>query len=122
MTRRLKNVLVDFWIVLVFGLAAALLMPQAHAGMIGTETSHAQDERARVKALLERPDLALDLEKRGIAPRELSHSYRKMPSVSSGAMSRYIGSRISRTYCSRVSAFSGISAPAMEGISSALSA
>jgi hypothetical protein len=70
MTRRVKNVLVDFWIVLAFGLAAALLMPQAQASMIGTETAHAQDERARVKALLERPDLARDLEERGIAPRE----------------------------------------------------
>ena len=70
MTRRLKNVLVDFWIVLAFGLAAALVMPQAHASMIGTETAHAEDERARVKALLERPDLAQELEKRGIAPRD----------------------------------------------------
>ena len=48
----------DFWIVLAFGLAAALLMPRAHAAMIGTEAAQAQDERARVKAMLERPELA----------------------------------------------------------------
>jgi hypothetical protein len=70
MTRRLKQWLVDFWIVLAFGLAAALLMPQAQAAMIGTEAAHAQDERTRVKAILERPDLAKGLERMGIAPQE----------------------------------------------------
>jgi hypothetical protein len=70
MTQRLKQWLVDFWIVLAFGLAAALLMPQAQAAMIGTEAAHAQDERARVKAILERPELAKGLEKLGIAPQE----------------------------------------------------
>ena len=70
MTQRLKQWLVDFWIVLAFGLAAALLMPQVQASMIGTEAAHAQDERARVKAILERPELAQGLEKRGIAPQE----------------------------------------------------
>lgn len=34
MIQRLSKLLVDFWIVLAFGLAAALLMPQAHAGLI----------------------------------------------------------------------------------------
>jgi len=70
MMQRLGKWFVDFWIVLVFGLAAALLMPPAHAGMIGTESVQAQDERARVKALLERPELAKGLEKMGIAPRD----------------------------------------------------
>ena len=65
-----RQMIVDFWIVLAFGLAAALLMPQAHAEMIGTESVQAQDERARVKALLERPELAKGLEKMGIAPRD----------------------------------------------------
>ena len=66
----MKKLLVDLWIVLAFGLAAVLLMPQAHAAMIGTESVQAQDERVRVKALLERPELAQGLEKRGIAPAE----------------------------------------------------
>jgi hypothetical protein len=61
---------VDFWIVLALGLAAVLLMPPAHAEMIGTESVQAQDERGRVKALLERPELAKGLEKMGIAPRD----------------------------------------------------
>src|SRR5688500_7587933 len=70
MMQRLGRWLVDFWIVMAFGVAAALMIPQAQASMIGTETAHAQDERARVKALLERPELAQALEKRGIAGRE----------------------------------------------------
>jgi hypothetical protein len=65
---RLRKLLVDFWIVLAFGLAAALLLPQAYAGVISTETAHAQDERARVKALVERPELSKGLEKLGLSP------------------------------------------------------
>jgi hypothetical protein len=67
MTRRLRKLLVDFWIVLAFGLAAALLLPQAYAAVISTETAHAQDERARVKALVERPELSKGLEKLGLS-------------------------------------------------------
>ena len=70
MLQRLSKLFVNFWVVLGFGLAAALLMPQAHAGLIGTDEAAVQDERARVKALLERPELAKGLEKMGIAPRE----------------------------------------------------
>lgn len=71
MIERLRKLLVDFWIVLAFGLAAALLiMPQAHAGLIATDEARAPDERSRVKALLERPELAKALQKMGIAPRD----------------------------------------------------
>lgn len=70
MMQRLGKWFVDFWIVLAFGVAVGLLMPQAHAGMIGTESVQAQDERGRVKALLERPELANSLQQMGIAPQE----------------------------------------------------
>jgi hypothetical protein len=70
MLQRLGKLIVDFWIVLAFGVVAATLVPQAHAEMIGTENVQAQGERARVKALLERPELAKGLEKMGIAPRD----------------------------------------------------
>ena len=70
MVRRLRNLFIDFWIVLAFGLAAALLMPQAHAAMIGTDSAQAQDDRARVKAMLERPELTKALEKMGLTPAE----------------------------------------------------
>jgi hypothetical protein len=42
----------------------ALAMPQAYAGMIGIEDA----ERERVKSMLERPELASELEKLGVAP------------------------------------------------------
>jgi hypothetical protein len=68
MMQRLAKVIADFWIVLAFGLAAALLVPQAHAGLIATEEATAQSERARVKALVERPELSKALEKLGLPP------------------------------------------------------
>lgn len=70
MTRRLRKLLVDSWMVLAFGLAAALLAPQAHAGVIATDSAHAQDERVRVRALVERPELAAAISKMGIVPQE----------------------------------------------------
>jgi hypothetical protein len=70
MTRRLRKLLAHSWLVLAFGLAAALLVPQAHAGVIATDSAHAQDERARVRALVERPELAAALSKMGIVPQE----------------------------------------------------
>jgi hypothetical protein len=70
MMQRLRKLLVDFWIVLAFGLAAALLMPQANAGLIATDEARAPEERSRVKALIERPELAKALQKMGIAPQD----------------------------------------------------
>lgn len=49
---------------LVLGLVLAV--PQAYAGMIGVEDT----ERERVKSMLERPELAAELEKMGVAPAE----------------------------------------------------
>jgi hypothetical protein len=44
-------------------MATVLTVPQAHAGMIGVEDS----ERERVKSMLERPELATQLEKMGVS-------------------------------------------------------
>ena len=66
MTQRLARLFADYWIVLAFGLAAALLMPHAHAGLITTEDL----ERQRVKAMLERPELTQALEQAGIKAQE----------------------------------------------------
>jgi hypothetical protein len=70
MIQRLRNLFIDFWVVLAFGLAAALLMQPAHAGLIGTDAATAQDERMRVKAMLERPELTKALAKLGLTPTE----------------------------------------------------
>jgi uncharacterized protein DUF6627 len=51
---------------LLFTLALAVAVPQVRAGMIQT----ADPERERVKAMLERPELAQELQKMGIAPDE----------------------------------------------------
>jgi hypothetical protein len=70
MIQRLRNLFIDFWVVLAFGLAASLLAPTAHAGLIGTDAAAAQDERMRVKAMLERPELTKGLAKLGLTPTE----------------------------------------------------
>jgi hypothetical protein len=44
----------------------ALAVPQAYAGMIGVEDT----ERERLKSMLERPELAAELERMGVAPAE----------------------------------------------------
>jgi uncharacterized protein DUF6627 len=53
---------------LVIGLALAL--PQAYAGMIATDAAQAQDERSRVKAMLDRPEVLQELQKMGVPPSE----------------------------------------------------
>jgi hypothetical protein len=70
MLQRLGKLIVDFWIVAAFGLAAALIMQPANAEMIGTETAHAQDERGRVRALVQRPELSKSLATMGLPPAE----------------------------------------------------
>lgn len=47
-------------------LTLVLAVPQAYAGMIGIDDT----ERERVKSLLERPELAAELEKRGVSAAE----------------------------------------------------
>jgi hypothetical protein len=52
-------------------LAFALAAPNVHAGMISTPDATPSAERERVKALIARPELAKELEKRGIAPADV---------------------------------------------------
>ena len=47
-------------------LTLILAVPQAYAGMIGVQPQ--DPERERVKSMLERPELAAQLEKMGVAP------------------------------------------------------
>jgi hypothetical protein len=70
MLQRLGKLIVDFWIVLAFGVAAALLVPQAHAGLIATDEARAPEERSRVKALIVRRVLAKALSHMGMAPKD----------------------------------------------------
>src|SRR5574341_1784078 len=70
MLQRLGKLIVDFWIVVAFGIVAVTFMPQARAELIATDEVAAQGERERVKAMLEGPDLAKQLQKVGIAPQD----------------------------------------------------
>jgi uncharacterized protein DUF6627 len=51
--------------VLLVGLALVLAVPHAYAGMIATDA-----ERERVKGMLERPEVAAEMQKMGIAADE----------------------------------------------------
>lgn len=51
-------------------LALSLALPQAHAGLISADDAQASGDRERLKALIERPELATQIEQLGILPRE----------------------------------------------------
>jgi hypothetical protein len=65
MSPRIRQVVNGFSAPVLLGLALALAMPQAYAGMISADV-----ERERVKTMLERPELAAQLEKMGLAPQQ----------------------------------------------------
>src|SRR5438477_227285 len=50
--------------------AFAFAVPQAYAGLVATDQVAAQQERERVKALIERPEVAQQMEKMGIPAKE----------------------------------------------------
>jgi hypothetical protein len=66
MKPHVRELMRDLAVALVVGVTLALAAPQAFAGMIVPPDG----ERDRVKAMLERPELAAELRKRGIAPDE----------------------------------------------------
>ena len=69
MILQFRNRVIELSVVLLLGLAAALAMPRAYAGMISTDAVQAPDgERDRVKAMLARPEVAREMQKMGIAP------------------------------------------------------
>lgn len=68
--KRIHEVVLEIAMVLALGFAAALAAPRAHGEMITTDALQAGDERARVKAMLERPEVAREMQKMGIAPEQ----------------------------------------------------
>lgn len=67
MKQRILDVLSMFVMLAALGLAAAILTPRAFAGMIPAEQAQ-PDDRAAVKTMLARPEVAREMEKMGIAP------------------------------------------------------
>jgi hypothetical protein len=68
MMRRVRDLIVELSMIVALGFALALAIPQANAEMISTERAQAGDERGRVKAMIERPEMTQALQKMGIAP------------------------------------------------------
>jgi hypothetical protein len=64
----IREVLLELAMVLALGLAAVLATPRAYAGMIPTESVQPADDRAKVKAMLERPEVVREMQKMGIPP------------------------------------------------------
>lgn len=67
MTQRMRNRLIEVFLLLALAAAGAAVMPRAHAGMIatpidqGAQAAPIDAERERVKALLARPEVAKKL-------------------------------------------------------------
>jgi len=68
MKQRILDVLSTFALLTVLGLAAAILMPRAYADMIPTESTQPAGDRAKVKAMLERPEVVREMQRMGIPP------------------------------------------------------
>ena len=51
-------------------LAFVFAVPQAYAGLVSTDQAAAQQEREHVKALIQRPEVAQQMEKMGIPAKE----------------------------------------------------
>ncbi len=63
--KRIREVTLALVMLAALGLAAALLITPARGEMIGTP---GEDARARVKAMLDRPEVAREMQTMGIAP------------------------------------------------------
>jgi len=69
MKQRILDVVSTFALLTVLALAAALVMPRAHADMIPTEQARQpMSERDQVKAMLARPEVVSEMQKMGIPP------------------------------------------------------
>jgi Ribonuclease G/E len=65
MTKRMRNRLTEILTLFALAAATAVVMPRAHAEMIGTEQA-APTERERLKAALDRPEVVQALKKMGV--------------------------------------------------------
>ena len=67
MTHRMRNRLIEALILLALAGSAAVLMPRAHAEMIGTDqATQVQSDREKLKAALARPEVVQELKKMGV--------------------------------------------------------
>src|SRR5690349_15352545 len=67
MTRRMRNRVFEIFMLFALAAVAAVIMPRAHAGMIGTDqATQVQSEREKLKAALARPEVVQELKKMGV--------------------------------------------------------
>ena len=67
MTRRMRNRVFEIFMLFALAAAAAVIMPRAHAEMIGTDqAAQGQGEREKLKAALQRPEVVQELKKMGV--------------------------------------------------------
>ena len=67
MTRRMRNRVFEFFMLFAIAAAGAVIMPRAHAGMIGTDqATQVQSEREKLKAALARPEVVQELKQMGV--------------------------------------------------------
>ena len=87
MTRRLRNRVFEIFMLFALAAAAAVIMPRAHAEMIGTDQA-AQSERARLKAALERPEVVQELKKMGV---DVTAASERVDAMSDGEVAQLAG-------------------------------
>ena len=88
MKQRILDVLSTFALLTVLGLAAAILMPRAYADMIPTESAQTVDDRAKVKSMLERPEVVREMQKMGIPPEKAAA---RVDAMTDGEVSQLAG-------------------------------
>ena len=87
MTHRMRNRLIEILMLLALAAATAVIMPRAHAEMIGTEQA-AQSERDRLKAALARPEVVQELKKMGI---DAAAASQRVDAMSDGEVAQLAG-------------------------------
>ena len=87
MTQRLRNRLIQLFMLFMFAAVGAALLPRAHAEMIGTDRV-VQTDRERVKAALERPETVQALKKMGVDAKDAAA---RVDAMSDGEVAQLAG-------------------------------
>jgi hypothetical protein len=91
MKQRIFDVVTTLALLIVLGLAAAILMPRAYADMIPTESTQPAGDRAKVKAMLERPEVVREMRKMGIPPEKAAGRVDAMTDVEVSQLAGRLG-------------------------------
>jgi len=87
MTVRMRSRLTQLLMLFALAAVTAALMPRAHAEMIGTDQT-VQGEREKLKAALQRPEVAQELKKMGV---DASAASQRVDAMSDGEVAQLAG-------------------------------